>query len=292
MAQLIKPQIIWTEDKINMLKAEYPLGNKTELALKLGIKRKTLKAAANRFGVQSLQDKNFYKLKPLYENSLISYYWMGFIMADGNINDKKSLRVSLSVKDELHLKKLADFLNIKMHYYSVKTQLTNNILNYCTVACSDAKYAPLLLEKFGLNKLPKTYNPPTSLPFEDDKYFLAFFTGFIDGDGAFSKGDKVNCDFIRIELHGSWLNTLQQFELRLNTLGIINTKTGLNSRGYSYLKIYKHQNLVYLKRFAISHSLPILDRKWNSVNTERVLKARHVYPQNTLKEELIKQSLD
>ena len=278
MAQLIKPQIKWTEEKIALLKQEYPLGNKQELAKKLGIKYKTLKSAATNFGVKSLQDKNFYKLKVLFEDSLLFYYWMGFIMADGQIDNKGQLKLVLSIKDSGHLEKLANYLKIKTNTYKIKTQFST-AREYCRLNCQDAKYGKLLLDKFGLYGKPKTYFPPTKLDFTD-RFFLAFLIGYIDGDGTFSKGDKINCDFIRIELHAAWLKILESFEHQLNKLGAINTKSGLNNRGFSYLKIYKHQNLIWLKSFAIKNNLPILERKWDSINLDRRLK-RHV-PNNIL----------
>ncbi len=270
MAQLIKPQIKWTEEKILLLKKEYPLGDKKLLANKLGIKYKTLKTAAERFNIKSLQDKNFYKLKPLYSEDLISYYWIGFIMADGQIDNKGQLIVALSIKDKNHLEKLSNFLDVKTHEYISNSSYGN--FPYCRMSCQDVFYGKKILKKFGLNGKAKTYNPPKKLIFED-KQFLSFLLGFIDGDGTFSNYDN-NCNMIRIELHSSWLNILKFFELELMKLGIINITTGINKRGFSYIKIYKHQNLKLLKEFGLRYNLPILDRKWKSININRILKRK------------------
>lgn len=265
MAQLIKPQIKWTEDKINLLKKEYPLGDKKQLALKLGIKYKTLKSAAQTFGIKSLQDKNLYKLKPLYEDSILSWYWIGFIMADGQIDNRGQLRIGLSIKDKEHLNKIAKFLGVEIHEYKTKNQFSNNkLLEYCRLTCQDAKYGKMLLIKLGLSGLPKTYNPPNKLKFPNQKCFLSFLIGYIDGDGTFSKHNG-KCSFIKIEVHASWLKILEIFKKQLLNMGIEGMRTGINSRKYAYFKLYRQKNLSMLKRFSIDNELPILQRKWDTV---------------------------
>ncbi len=269
MGQLIKPQIKWTEEKIQLLKKEYPLGDKKELAKKLGIKYQTLKAAARTFKVKSLQDKNFYKLKFLYEDHPLACYWMGFIMADGNILQNGQLRVTLSIKDKIHLQKLATLLKINLLEYKFLNNYNNKLLDYCFVTCNDAKYGKLLLQKYQISDKPKTYNPPPNINIKDDKLFLSYLLGMIDGDGAFSKEKNGNCQFIRIELHGSWIKILEETKNRLNKIGMQGVVTGINNRGYSFIKIYRHQCFKFLKNFGIINGLPLLERKWSSVDLER-----------------------
>lgn len=54
--------------------------------------------------------KRYGSAKRLNEESLESYYWAGFIAADGHIQDGKRLIVALSIKDKNHLGKLSSFL--------------------------------------------------------------------------------------------------------------------------------------------------------------------------------------
>lgn len=288
MGQLIKPQIHWTEKSILALRNEYPSGNKQELAKKLGISRTALKGAARRFGVKSTLDKNLYKLKSLLEESPLSYYWMGFIMADGHLDREGELKVTLSVKDADHLNKLAKLLAANMTTFSMKTAFSGKRLQYCRISCKDSVHGREILKKFNFSDFAKTYNPPSSIPVDKDELFLSFLIGFIDGDGCFSKKNGV-ADFIKIESHGSWINILTDFRHRLGELNMSNVSTGTNSRGYCYLKIYKHQNLKFLKEFAIANELPILERKWDSVDTERILKRKTV--QNLLRYDLISKPL-
>lgn len=269
MAQLIKPQIKWTEEKIELLRKEYPLGDKKELAEKLGIKYKTLKCAARNFKVKSLQDKNFYKLKFLYQDCPLSYYWMGFIMADGYIRQNGQLKITLSIRDKEHLRKLSTLLNINLLEREIKNKYNNKLLRYCFITCNDAKYGKLLLQKYQINSKPKTYNPPPNINIKDDRLFLSYLLGMIDGDGAFSKEQNGNCQFIRIELHSSWIKILEEIKSRLNQIGMKGVVTGINSRGYSFIKIYRYQCFKFLKKFGVINNLPLLERKWSSIDLER-----------------------
>lgn len=263
MAQLIKPQIKWTQDKIDLLKKEYPLGDKKKLCEIFGIKYKTLKCAARTFGVRSERDTNFYKLKPLYENSNLAFYWMGFIMADGHIHKKKELVIGLSNKDKIHIEKLASFLNIKTHEFTINR---NNVpLYYTRLSCSDAFYAPKICEKFDL-QTNKTYSPPKNIDFPSNDLFLSFIIGLIDGDGTFSKDKtKKKCSFIRIELHENWLAFLNVLASQLVSSGVENPRVSLNARKFSQLRIYRQKNFEFLKNFAIKNNLPILERKWEII---------------------------
>ncbi len=268
MTQLIKPQIQWTPDKIARFRAEYPLGDKQALAKELGCTYEALKSASGRWGVKSLKDIRHYRLKPLYDDSHLAYYWMGFIMADGQIDRKGELRVGLSAKDRDHLAKLAALLAANMQ--EGISQSDYGPCHFVRLSCKDAYYGPLLLAKYGLSDLPKTYNPPT-LSISRDGYFLAFLLGMIDGDGTFSRNQKGHCDFIRLEMHASWTPVLEQMAARLRQIGIVNVTTGVTAKGYAHLRIYKHQNLRALKLFSLHHELPRLGRKWCSIDEHRVV---------------------
>lgn len=259
-----KPQIKWTDDKIIFLKENYPLcSDKKTLAKNLGISYGALKDCARRFKIKSKTDPNHYKLKPLYEESCLAYYWMGFILADGYITEQGELKVTTSMKDETHLNKLADFLNVKLHYYDQKTALSNDIRRYCKLTCKDVLYGKRILEKFDI-KRKKTYNPPLKI-IDNNILFLSLLIGLIDGDGTFS---KVNgkCNFIRIEIHKNWTEFLIKIKDKLNSLGLDGIKVKENKRGYVHFLIYRNSNFSFLKDFIIKNDLPTLERKWNCVN--------------------------
>ena len=266
--QVRKPQIKWTDDKINRLREEYPLcQDKKKLAMDFGISYGALKDCARRFKIKSKTDVNHYKLKALYNDSCIAYYWLGVIMADGYIDKEGELKVTLSIKDKNHLEKLASLLGIKLHTYESKTKLSNNeIYEYCKITCKDSVYGKKLIEKFDL-KDNKTYNPPSIL-IDDDFLFLSLLIGFIDGDGTFSKNENRNCSFIRIEIHKNWKDFLIKIQNKLLLMGIDGIKIKENKRGYIYFSIYRNKNFLFLKEFILKHKLPVLERKWNCIKSQ------------------------
>lgn len=269
--------IRWDENKKNIVRKRYPLGDKKQLARELGISLKAVKHMARKMGVASQQDKRFYKLKPLYEDSVLSYYWMGFVMADGHITKRGQLSVSLSVKDRIHLEKFSKFLNVTLHDYQMRTNYDNSIRDYCRISCLDTYYGPKLTHKFNLNGKPKTSNPPTTLDFTDPRYLLAFFIGFIDGDGSMEKNESGCMTAIKLEMHGAWKHILESLCRQLSKINIGNTSVRINKRGYAFVRLHKYKNFRYLKRFALHHELPILERKWNRIDenkqTDRVKKS-------------------
>lgn len=265
MAQLIKPQIKWTPEKIEILKREYPNGDKTKLATLLGISRKTLKNAANRFNVVSTLDTNLYKLKLLANfDDLETMYWLGLIIADGNISKDGYLRISCSEKDASHLLLLSEKLGSKIRFFSTKTAYSSEKRNYCSLCCKDSYYGVIINQFFNIEASKKTYQPVDLSKISDDIKLLAFFIGFFDGDGCFGKNSLNVAQSLKIELHSSWLTTLQLFSELLAKFGI-NSSVGINSRGFSSLRLYKQASLQKLKTFVLENSLPVISRKWDLV---------------------------
>ena len=51
----------------------------------------------------------------LLEETVLTYYWIGFILADGHIHNSIRLKVALGLKDKEHLLKLKHFLKVENH---------------------------------------------------------------------------------------------------------------------------------------------------------------------------------
>lgn len=269
--QYIKPQITWNQEKINYLINNYPdCTDKKKMAVFLGCTYPALKSAARRFGVKSETDNHFYKLRVLFDDSYLSYYWMGFISADGNLSNQGELRVTLSIKDKNHLNKLAKLLGTNV-YSRISRSNKFGDFKCCAMSCKDTFYGKLLIKKFTFSHLAKTYNPPLSLV-ENNDFFLCYLLGFIDGDGTFSKNKYGVCSFIRIELHNSWKPFLEKIQQKLFSLNFEGISVGTNSRGYSWLRITRYSILQFFKRFGQHHNLPLLERKWCSVDTQKPAK--------------------
>lgn len=265
MAQLIKPQIKWTEEKITLLKQEYPLGDKKSLAEKLGIKRKTLKAAARTFGVKSLLEVRLNHGKNLTTETKEAYYWHGFIMGDGSVTPIGRIGVTLSSKDRSHLEKLHSFMgngSIK----DSKSNTTYGVCEYSSYTCSDRNTAESFIEKYKITQ-PKTFNPPDISCLDAKETFLPFFIGLFDADGCFDVQKPNNrIRSLKIEIHKNWKPTLERIQKKLMDFFGIESKIRDTSRGYVKLMIFKFKYLKLLKRLAIEYSLPKLERKWDKID--------------------------
>ncbi len=262
-----RPKAIkWDLEKIDLLKKEYPNGDKKELHIKLGISYSALKTAARKFGVKSTRDRNFYKLKPLNEESSINYYWLGFIMADGFISNEGELKICLSILDLEHLTKIANLLNIKIITRKTNTAYGNN--EYCFITCKDVIHGVAIKNKLNISN-NKTHNAPSLLFLDDRDLFLSFFAGFTDGDGmiGFRNGNPY---LLRIMCHINWKDNLHFFKNKLLTYFDMNITVKETKRGYCYLSICNASDILKLKTEFEKLNLPIMDRKWLKINKNTI----------------------
>lgn len=251
----------WSNKQIEYLRNNYIQGNIQTIADNLNISYNSVKSAAFRYGI-SCGQKKYEKLKPLFLDNHISWYWKGFLMADGHLSDNGTLLVSSHLKDTDHLKKLCDLLSINHHIRKTKTSY--KISSYCFVNCKDSYYGPKIINQLGIIN-PKTYNPPilSNIP---DEFLLSFFVGFFDGDGYFPTcRARPNVTKMRIIVHKNWLPCLEELTERLKPYGFKSIKTSINNRGFSQIFLYGKDAITNIKKICISNNIPLLERKWNKV---------------------------
>jgi hypothetical protein len=228
------------------------------------------------------------KVEKLLEDSPLSYYWIGFLMADGHLQENGRLKLCLAIKDKIHLEKFADFISCPIHIYSSKVKCKRN--SNCQVSVMDKKWAKLFSKKFDFNH-NKTINPPKNLKFINSDLFLSFFIGFVDGDGCINKQWGRQDSILRVKVHSSWQSTLQGWVNMLYSFVDIETKHWvvpqviINNQGYAQFAIANSDVLRFLKEAAVGLQLPILERKWNRID----LKYTSKYIQsNLLKLQIVK----
>lgn len=203
-------------------------------------------------------------IKRLLSNELESFYWIGFIAADGHIEKNKRLSITLSIKDEEHLKKFYNYCSIKS-WRKQFTKLNKKEYEYVSLSAQDTINVPKLVEKFDL-KHNKTYYPPNINIFKKlkNEELLAFIIGFIDGDGSIKYQPKRKDWCIRLKTHSSWLDILRLFQ---ETICNKNT-TKINNKGYASVIITDVPATIELKKFALENKLPILKRKWDKIDLD------------------------
>lgn len=192
----------------------------------------------------------------LDDESLVKYYWLGFLLADGSFASRGRLKVTLSSKDRGHLQKLQEFLQIK--------NIHDTFGKYpdSTIAGMDVILLKELCRRYSIHS-NKTENPPIITSITNDK-LKALSIGFIDGDGSICKYSKRKDAFIRVKLHKTWLDTLNY---------IYPNKAKINKEGYAEACISGFIEVKKLKEFGIKNQLPILERKWNKIDLEYITRA-------------------
>lgn len=202
----------------------------------------------------------------LLSDELQSFYWVGYILADGTIDkNRKFITITCGVLDKNHLLNFSNLSKKPINQYSGKSGYNENS-TYCAVACYDSIIVPKLCNKFNL--LPrKTYNPPNfnDYKFTDDQ-LIALFIGFIDGDGCIStyKNDNIR---ISIQNEKSWLNNLQFINNKLHQYFNVlqDNNVYVDKRGYATLHMGKSDIIIGLKQFILSNKLSAMARKWDKI---------------------------
>lgn len=204
--------------------------------------------------MSNLQRKN--KLARLIDGSPESWYWIGFIMADGHINLKNRMVVTSAIKDLDHIKKLARFLEVKYStYFNLKGYSSNG--EFARISVMDTTSISKIREQFNLSSR-KTYNPP-KLDFLNAEQLFCFSIGFIDGDGCISFQTGRTDVSVRIKCHESWADNLK----------LMYDNSKINSKGYAISSITNNTKIREIKSKALDLNLPIMNRKWVKIDLDR-----------------------
>lgn len=205
-------------------------------------------------------------LSRLLEDEPISFYWIGFLLADGCIKGNKRLTLTLSIKAEDHLLQFCNYIDTHIRY-STSNGFGGNF-KVVSTSKQDPILVPKIMNKFGFIT-NKTYNPPEwkNYTFTDDLLF-SLFLGFFDGDGNIQKRiDKGY--FGRIKNHHSWTNNIVVMRnFLVDHLNVLTKQyPKLNSQGYIFWSLTADM-LNKMKTKAKILSLPILETKWKIVGEQ------------------------
>jgi hypothetical protein len=253
MTKLGEKQIAWTNNEIESLKLDWVTMAKSELVKKYNRTYYSLKTAATKLGVKRGFPRNKYRLEKLFDESNISYYWLGFIMADGNIG-RDELKITLSSVDFDHLSKFAEYMGVKIKLDNEK----------CSVQIADRFYCEKMRGKFNTST-NKTYCG-ADFNIENMELFFSFLAGIIDGDGCFCtnnyKVKKVN--MIRIHCHSSYMEFYKKISDQLKEYGI-ESRVYMCSRGYCKFVISRQKDFIKLNNYVTKCNIPLLHRKWSKL---------------------------
>ena len=174
----------------------------------------------------------------MYRNKILAFdtittesaYWVGFLMADGNIFGN-SIQVELSEVDKEQLVKLKGFLGVE------------NALTYVTRTNSKPSYKLSIGSKYAVEKLAKFGVTPrkskTAKVSNDLALNRDFWRGIIDGGGTlgvYKKRGRKDQYFAQIALVGSEF-IMEQFMSYVRTILPTCNRKILNCENGSYFKV-------------------------------------------------------
>lgn len=244
----------WSNIELNLIQDNYNKISLDELCTLLPNRTKTaIKLMGRKMGLFALKPGYFSSnISKLLDDSLQTYYWIGFIFADGSVHENKRLKIGLAHKDEQHLDKFISYIDYKFPLKRYQKSVEVSIMNVEIIAA--------IVKKFDF-KNKKTYNPPCMDIFArmSDCQFLSFLIGFIDGDGHINS--RLN---IIIKCHVAWGKNFIYFTQRYFAIyGDYSPVIKKDKNGYLIWAAYSNKVFYNLHSFADKNKLPFLKRKWN-----------------------------
>lgn len=209
--------------------------------------------------LNSKNSKN--QLVKLLDGSLESFYWLGFLFADGSFVKDERISLCISSKDINHLYKYCDFLGVPRK--RVKTRVVKAFgseFQSSGLVVKDVITFRNLKSKYSIFS-NKTKNPPDISTISDKDSRMSLWLGFLDGDGSVVYQTGRNDVSLKIKCHHSWGDFIEK---------LAGSSGKINKQGYYELVISDNEILRKWKRFAIENDLPVMERKWDRVDTSRV----------------------
>lgn len=209
---------------------------------------------------KNVQKKNHpNKIEKLLDETPESYYWVGYLLADGHFDKNYRLKFTQSGYEKISVENFRKYIETEtpIHYEKNVDCASLSIMNVDVVK--------QLMKKFDI-KSDKTYNPPDESVFEkmDCDMLSYLFIGFVDGDGCISNLHNRKDFNLRIKTHSSWCSILNVFAKRI--FGLENY-TKINKQGYAYLAIGNTQLLKqFKKKYIEGICFEPLKRKWDIID--------------------------
>jgi len=284
---LTTPKNLFSDEELDLLRKFYPVEDNEILLRRFkGRTVNSLRAKAVELGLHKKEHKMRVpksNLAKLLNGSLESNYWIGYLLADGNITKKlDTLILSAAVKDKEQIKKYANFIETKNIYYRKGASgFSNNPTFGVSVVTQDSINVKKISNAF--NFLPrKTQNPPNTcdLDFLTTNQLVSLFIGYVDGDGTIVFNSRSRNYHVSTYGSKEWDNFHNYLGTRLKEhfiefnfkvysrkIRTYTTSTGALKRRKpsSTLRICSKKLLQSLKSFIEEHNLPVLERKWDKV---------------------------
>ena len=232
----------------------------TKIAKSYGMNRcKLSKRLQEKYNISPCLDGGKISINSDYFNTLNNEncYWLGLILADGNISkDMKSFELTL--KDKEHIQKFMECIQSK-HKLSIRHV---NGQEYYRVSFNDRNIISKLLS---LGILPNKSNIDFDMPNIPDIFFNDFLRGLIDGDGGYYVYNYKNIErlftMINIGLHSP--KFANQILNKINNFYNVNGKLYKGKTCYNIR--FAKRDSIKLINILFEHSSLYLQRKYSKI---------------------------
>lgn len=272
----------WTKEEITFLIENYENSNDDFLKNNLdrtwsSIKQQAIKQKIKRY----YRNDRLADMKLMLNDDVQTYYWIGFILADGHIGNNR-LKITLATNDSEHVEKFKKFIE---HTGDVDYTDTN-----ATISIMDKKYISKLCDKFDI-KSNKTIFPCNISRINDDNLLFSLIIGFIDGDGSIRNLHKRKDFCIRVKCHMNWKENLEyMINFLYNLFGKSEYYEIDPKNEYAYFCISDTEIQKKIKQKVLDLKLPVLDRKWDIIDLNYMGKYEKSRNDREKFSELIKQN--
>jgi len=193
---------------LDELKTKYfKIGSYYKVGKIFGISSTTVMRKLRSLGInkknrhQHVCNHNFFS-----QNTIQSFYWAGFIAADGNIYEKHTdyflLQLALGKIDDDHIKKFISALDCNNTIYA--DRMLSRVQIYSNQICNDLKLFNIVPRKTHIYEMPEWL-----LRHELLNHFIR---GYVDGDGSFFEHNNKTIGQLVFSVRGT-KKLLEQFEI-------------------------------------------------------------------------------
>ena len=202
----------------------------------------------------TVRDNSLDKL--INNKSLETFYWIGFILADGSFYNNR-FEFGLKEDDTNVLEAFAKYIDFKgtiKHKDSTKSS---------RIQFNNKPSIERFMKEYGFN-YDKTYNPCSFESFKNysKEQITSFLIGIIDGDGNIQENGSTYANVITITAHKLWKNFYEGLLTYLEIPLHISEKEDDNC---ITIRIYRREYCIALKQFIINNNLFYFSRKWDII---------------------------
>ena len=260
----------WNTEEVEILKKNYPEMRIENLCEMLGRTWQSIGGKAKRLGIKRnimFSYESMGSLDLLLQETCESFYWIGFILADGHLRKPCGFSMNLASKDVNHLEKIAKFLKYKKELREV----SEKPYGLYAMSFSDPDNFFDCVDKFSICSR-KAYMPPNISEYEfNDDLLFSLIVGFIDGDGWIKYKSKEGCQ-LGIVSHEKWKQNLEfigDFLYKFCEFSEDREKPNISTNKRKCTLIISNlYNVIKMKKKALDLGLGkcFLKRKWNKID--------------------------